>query len=91
MGSFDSGLKHTFFTGPWHYCGVCDEKTKIAKMRWQLGVLKCPKCFDNPMKLLDGRREAAIAAVLSDGKQELVPVDKLRHPSLFDEAEDFGL
>ena len=82
-----SGPKHTFWRGPWRYCPICDRKTKIADMRWQRGLLKCPKCFDDPPLL--GEREIKIEAVLSDGKEELAPVEKLREPSLMDDVEDF--
>ena len=86
---FETGLQHTFWTGPWHYCMVCDRKTKIAVMRWQRGKLKCPRCIDKWPLL--GQREIAIQAVLTDGKEEneLAPVEKLRDPSAFEEAEDF--
>ena len=84
-----SGLKHTYFTGPWHYCAICDRKTKIAALRWQRGLLKCPICFEDWPLL--GQREVAIAEVLGDGKEELVPVEKLRNPSAYEEAEDFIL
>lgn len=72
------GLRHTYLTGPWHYCGICDEKTKIADMTWQLGVLRCPTCVD---KEILGEREKKIEAVLTDGKEELAPPEKLRDPS----------
>ena len=84
-----NGVRHTFWAGPWHYCGVCDKKTKIAVMRWQRGVIKCPQCFDAPP--LKGQREVAIAAVLEDGKEELVPVEKLRNPTPTDSADDIIL
>jgi len=84
-----SGLKHTYFTGPWHYCAICDRKTKIAALRWQRGLLKCPICFEDWPLL--GQREVAIAEVLGDGKEELAPVEKLRNPSAYEEAEDFIL
>jgi hypothetical protein len=38
-----------------------------------------------------GQREVAIAEVLGDGKEELAPVEKLRNPSAYEEAEDFIL
>jgi len=81
-------LRHTYLDGPWHYCGVTDEKTKIADMRWQRGVLKSPAAID---KMLLGDRENAIALVLKDGKEELAPVEKLRQPFEYTETEDFAL
>ena len=84
---FESGIRHTFWTGPWHHCAVCDRKEKIAKMRWQRGLLKCPKCY-NDWPLL-GQREVGIANVLGDGKEEFAPVEKLRNPSAYEEADDF--
>jgi len=84
-----SGLKHTFWTGPWHNCAICDRKTKIAVMRWQRGLLKCTRCYEDWPLL--GQREIGIAEVLGDGKEELAPVEKLRNPSAYEEAEDFIL
>ncbi len=71
--------QHTYLTGPWHYCGICDEKTKLKHMKWQKGVLRCHQCVD---KKLIGDREAVIQAVLSDGKRELALDPKLRHPAI---------
>lgn len=85
------GPKHTFWAGPWHYCGVCDFKCKIADMTWQRGVLRCPSCTERSPDgfLFAGEREVAIDQVLTDGKMELVPVEKLRDPESFEEADDF--
>lgn len=80
------GLRHTQNQGPWTYCMRCDKKVKIAKCTWQRGLLLGPECVD--VKLL-GDREPKIAAVLTDGKEEYVPVEKLRNPDLFNEEEDF--
>lgn len=82
------GLRHTYLQGPWHYCGICDRKTKIADMTWQLGVLRCPKCVD---KMILGEREKGIEAVLTDGKEELAPVEKLRNPSEYADEEEILL
>lgn len=86
-----NGPKHTFWAGPWRYCVRCDRKEKIANMRWQRGKLLCPHCFDDWPLL--GQRDAAIAAVLTDGRgeQELAPVEKLRNPTEFESLEDFSL
>jgi hypothetical protein len=81
-------LRHTHLTGPWYYCGVCYEKTKIADATWQRGVLKCPTCVD---KMLLGDLEVRIAVVLEDGKEELAPVEKLREPLMYTEVEDITL
>ena len=85
-----TGIRHTVWQGPWHYCARCDRKCKIAEMEWERGLLLCPKCQDahgNPGLL--GVRDILIEQVLTDGKEELVPVDKLRHPESFEEVEDF--
>jgi hypothetical protein len=86
---FDGGVKRTFWAGPWKMCMICDRKTKIADMRWQRGLLKCDRCFDEWPLL--GQREVGIEYVLNDGKEELAPVDKLRNPSMYEEAEDFSI
>ena len=86
---FDTGIKHTFWSGPWRYCAICDRKTKIAELRWQRGKLKCPKCFEEWP--LIGQREVRIAEILGDDKEELAPVEKLRTPSNFETADDFNL
>ena len=83
-----SGIRHTMGDGPWHLCGRCDLKAKIADMKWQRGILLSPECVDVH---LIGDREPAIALVLTDGKEELVPVPKLRNPEIYQEAEDFIL
>jgi hypothetical protein len=83
----EDGLKHTWLTGPWHYCARCDQKTKLRDMTWQRGLLLCnAHCVD---RLLLGEREPKIAAVLTDGKEEFIPVEKIRNPDHFEEAEDF--
>lgn len=86
MTTIANGPKHTFLQGPWHYCGICYWKSKLAKMKWQRGVLRCPECQD---KKLLGEREPKIAAVLTDGKEEYVPADKLRRPDHSEAADDF--
>jgi hypothetical protein len=78
-------LQHSYLTGAWHYCGICYEKCKLHKMKWQRGVLRCPTCVD---KELLGVREQRIAVVLEDGKEELAPPIKLREPALLSEEED---
>lgn len=85
-----SGLRHTYWTGPWHYCDRCDKKVKIALCKWEFGLLLGPECQDshgNPGLL--GQRDVKIAQVLTDGKEEFVPVEKLRHPDFAEEVEDF--
>jgi hypothetical protein len=85
-----TGLRHTHFTGPWHYCDRCDSKTKIALMKWERGLLLCPKCQDsNGTPGLLGERDIKIAQVLTDGKEEFAPVEKLRNPDFAEEVEDF--
>jgi len=82
-----SGIKHTFNQGAWRYCGRCDRKCKIRDMKWQRGILLCTEtCVD---RHLIGDREIGIALVLTDGKEELVPPEKLRNPDLHEDAEDF--
>jgi hypothetical protein len=83
-----SELRHTYLQGPWYYCGVTDEKVKVADAQWQRGVLKCPAAVD---KMLLGDRERQIELVLEDGKEELAPVEKLRQPFEYTETEDFSL
>ncbi len=81
-------VKHTYLKGCWVYCGVTDEKVKLADAQWQRGVLKCPAAVD---KMLLGTREPQIALVLEDGKEELAPPEKLRQPYEYTETEDFAL
>jgi len=81
------GLRRSFLVGPWHYCGRCDRKTHISDMTWQRGVLLC-NMFCKDDELL-GQRDVKIAQVLTDGKEEYVPVPKLRNPDNFIEEEDF--
>jgi hypothetical protein len=70
----------TLGDGPWHYCGRCEEKEKIAKMTWQNGSLLCPECVDQFPQTL-GIRERMLTQVLDDGKVELQPAAKLTDPS----------
>lgn len=85
----DNGVKRSFLRGPWHHCARCDRKTHISDMKWQRGLLLCIRyCVD--VKLL-GDREVKISQVLTDGKEEYAPVEKLRNPDHFNEEEDFIL
>lgn len=92
--SFESapGLRHTFWTGPWHYCGRCDRKTKIATMKWERGLLLCIHCQDsNAIPGLLGERDVKIAQTLTDGKSEneFAPVEKIKNPDFAEEVEDY--
>jgi hypothetical protein len=87
-----TGLRHTYWTGPWRYCSRCDRKTKIATMDWELGVLLCRHCQDSHATRgpgLLGERDPKIAMVLTDGKEEFVPVEKIRHPEFDENVDDF--
>ncbi|MDR3392439.1 MAG: hypothetical protein P4L77_11980 [Sulfuriferula sp.] len=89
--SSEPGLRHTWLTGPWHYCDRCDKKTKIAEMKWERGLLLGPECQDTRTSKIGllGERDVKIAQVLTDGKQEFVPVEKIRHPDWAETIEDF--
>lgn len=93
MSFSQTGLKHTHLTGPWHYCDRCDKKTKIAIMKWERGLLLGPECQDTNGRYGDmgllGIRDVKIAQVLTDGKEEFVPVEKIQHPDFAEEVEDF--
>jgi hypothetical protein len=93
MGFATTGIKHTFWAGPWHYCDRCDVKCKISIMKWERGLLLCPQCQDTNGKYgemgLLGVRDVKIAQVLTDGKEEFVPVEKIRHPDFAEEVQDF--
>lgn len=90
IGTVAAGIKHTLWQGPWHYCDRCDKKVKIAVCKWERGLLLGPECQDsNAIPGLLGERDVKIAQVLTDGKEELVPVEKLRHPNFAEEVEDF--
>lgn len=79
--------QRTFLQGPWHYCGRCDDKTKIREMTWQNGILLCPTCVDQFMSS-PGQREFMIDQVLSDGKVEFMPDPKLTDPDMDIESDD---
>lgn len=84
------GLRHTHLTGPWHYCDRCDKKVKIAVCKWERGLLLGPECQDSHgTPGLLGTREPKIAAVLTDGKEEFVPVEKVRYPDFQEDFDDF--
>lgn len=87
------GPKHTFWAGPWHNCGICNFKSKIAEMTWQRGVLRCPSCTERDPNgfCFPDQRQQAIDMVLQDGRSEyeLAPVEKLRDPDSFQEEDDF--
>ena len=55
-------------------------------MKWQRGLLLCRTCLDTELL---GERDVKIAQVLSDGKEEFTPVEKLRNPDAFSSEEDF--
>lgn len=87
-----TGLRHTHLTGPWRYCARCDKKTKIKDMKWERGLLLGPECQDsNALPGLLGERDVKISQVLMDGKEEFVPVEKVRNPQFEEEFEDFLL
>jgi hypothetical protein len=86
----EPGLRHTLWQGPWHYCERCDRKCKIKEMKWERGLFLGPECQDsNGIPGLLGERDVKIAQVLTDGKEEYVPVEKLRNPDFAEEVEDF--
>ncbi len=88
----EPGLRHTWWTGPWHYCDRCDRKCKIAKEQWERGLLLCPNCQDaQGTPGLLGERDVRIAQTLTDGKseKEFAPVEKIQHPTFAEEVEDF--
>ena len=63
-------------------------------MKWERGLLLCGKCQDTNSRKgpgLLGERDVKIAQVLTDGKEEFVPVEKLRNPDFAEEVEDFLL
>lgn len=72
---------HTYDQGAWHYCGRCDEKEKLKRMKWQNGVLLCPTCVDNFPNHF-GQIERMQVEVLSDGKVEFDLDPKLKDPQL---------
>jgi hypothetical protein len=61
-------------------------------MKWERGLLLCPYCQDSNATRgpgLLGDRDVKIAQVLTDGKEEFVPVEKVRNPDFAEEVEDF--
>ena len=76
--------------GPWRYCARCDRKMLInVELGWQRGKLLCYEfCWDNR---LIGDREVFIDKVISDGKEELAPVQKIREPDLQETDDDILL
>ena len=61
-------------------------------MSWERGLLLCSRCQDAKGSIgLLGERDVRIAQVLTDGKEEYVPVDKLQNPDFAEEVEDFLL
>lgn len=75
--------KRSYLTGPWHYCARCVDKTHIAEMQWQRGLLLCPICVDygNDGVPLTGQREAMIQAAFDYPSMELEPDPKLTESS----------
>lgn len=60
-------------------------------MKWERGLLLGPECQDtNSVRGpgLLGERDVKIAQVLMDGKEEFVPVEKLRNPDMFEDIEN---
>lgn len=77
--------KRSFLQGPWHFCARCGDKTHIADMAWQHGLLLCLRqCYDTGIYPLIGQREAAIAQKLSNltFSTELMPDPKLTDPDI---------
>ncbi len=63
-------------------------------MKWERGLLLGPECQDSNSVRgpgLLGERDVKIAQVLTDGKEEFVPVEKIRYPDFAEEVEDFLL
>ena len=82
------GRRKTNFD-PAHYCARCGRKYYMSELEWQRGKLLCrDTCTD---KLLVGDREAEIALVLGDGKEELAPDPKLREPDVITLNDDIFL
>jgi len=82
------GIRHTYKEGPWHFCGVCGEKTKLSELQWQRGVLKCSDDFDSfPLIGEIALAEAQyMATIVQD--PDLKPDPKLTEPTLDIENND---
>ena len=66
----------------WHLCGRCGEQYPMSQLTWQIGSLRCPPCYDDPLTVLPSIRDERIARVLQyvpqGGEPEIEP--KLRQP-----------
>ena len=50
----------------WSTCSRCYGQYPLSQMGWQQGALICyEQCWDNPLQLYPGQRDARIARILS--------------------------
>jgi hypothetical protein len=79
-----------YIENKYHYCGICGDRTPLAQMRYQRGVLVCvQKCLDTGVFPSVGDRDREIARLLgtyTDSK-ELQP-DRMLTESSIQQEDD---
>ena len=82
------GIRHTLAQGPWAYCGVCGEKTKLSELEWQRGVLKCNEDYDQYPLIGQIDQNVALEMMTVVQNPDLRPDPKLTNPTLEIENDD---
>lgn len=77
-------LLRGYLQNKYHFCGICGDRTPLAQMSYQRGILVDEKCKDKPPFPNIGDRDAAIAKLLSTygDSQELKPDRMLTEASI---------
>lgn len=80
-----------YMQNKYHFCGICGDRTPLAQMRYQRGILVCvQKCLDTGVFPSIGDRDREIARLLSTytDSKELQPDRMLTDGSVQQDEDD---
>lgn len=73
----------------YHFCGICGDRTPLAQMKYQRGILVDEKCMDKPPFPSNGDRDLEISRLLASytDSKELQPDRMLTEASVQQEDD----